>query len=46
MLVTATPLFTVFGSRIILEEKILLDTFGDDNEEYMSCTWRLLPYIY
>lgn len=46
MIVTTALLFIVFRSRILLEEKILLDTFGNYYQEYMDRTWRLLPYIY
>ena len=46
MFVTATGLFLIFRSRILLEEKILLETFGDEYEDYLNHTWRLLPHIY
>ena len=46
MLVIATGLFVIFRSRILLEEKILLEKFESEYEEYMNHTWRLLPYIY
>jgi protein-S-isoprenylcysteine O-methyltransferase Ste14 len=43
---TVLGLFVIFRSRILLEEKILLETFGEGFKEYMNRTWRLLPYIY
>ena len=29
--------------RIRVEEKLLLDTFGDEYQQYMQRTWRLIP---
>jgi protein-S-isoprenylcysteine O-methyltransferase Ste14 len=46
MFVTATGLFVIFRSRMLLEENILLETFGTEYQEYMNRTWRLLPHIY
>ena len=46
MLATAIGLFVVFRSRILLEEKILLEKFESEYEEYMNHTWRLLPHVY
>ncbi|MHA3964837.1 MAG: methyltransferase family protein [Candidatus Thorarchaeota archaeon SMTZ1-45] len=45
-IVTVIGLFAVFRSRMLLEEKILLETFGEEYAEYMNRTWRLLPHIY
>jgi len=44
--VTVVGLFVVFRSRIMLEEAILLETFGTEYQEYMNRTWRLLPHVY
>lgn len=44
--VIVVGLFAVFRSRILLEEQILLETFGDEYAEYMRKTWRLVPYMY
>jgi protein-S-isoprenylcysteine O-methyltransferase Ste14 len=44
--VTALGLFIVFRSRILLEEKLLLEAFGEEYAEYMRRTWKLLPRIY
>jgi protein-S-isoprenylcysteine O-methyltransferase Ste14 len=45
-LVTAIGLFLIFRSRAILEEQLLLETFGEEYAEYMKQTWRLLPRVY
>lgn len=38
--------FLVFNYRIKREEKLLLDEFGKDFEEYMSKTKKIIPYLY
>ncbi|MFX0054889.1 MAG: methyltransferase family protein, partial [Candidatus Hermodarchaeota archaeon] len=45
-LLTMIGLFTIFRSRIRLEEELLLAAFGDEYREYMERTWRLVPRIY
>ncbi|MFX1273361.1 MAG: methyltransferase family protein [Promethearchaeota archaeon] len=45
-LLTMIGLFTIFRSRIRLEEELLLAAFGDEYREYMQRTWRLVPRIY
>jgi len=32
--------------RMGVEERMLIDEYGDEYREYMEGTWRLLPYIY
>ena len=39
-------LIIIFRSRMLLEEKLLLETFGEEYAEYMRRTWKLLPRIY
>ncbi len=38
--------FILFRKRMEIEEKSLESEFGDEYEEYMKRTKRLLPYIY
>jgi protein-S-isoprenylcysteine O-methyltransferase Ste14 len=45
-LATVLGLFAVFRSRFLLEEKLLLEVFGEEYAEYMSRTKRLLPHVY
>ena len=40
-IVTVLGLFTIFRSRILLEEKLLLEVFGEEYAEYMKQTRRL-----
>ncbi|MFW9793020.1 MAG: methyltransferase family protein [Candidatus Thorarchaeota archaeon] len=44
--VTLLGLFSVFRSRLLLEEKLLLGVFGEEYVEYKRRTWRLIPRIY
>jgi protein-S-isoprenylcysteine O-methyltransferase Ste14 len=39
-------LFTIFRGRMILEEKLLLEEFGEEYQEYLKHTRRLIPLIY
>lgn len=39
-LVTALCLYTIFRNRIFLEEKLLLEVFGEEYEDYMKRTRR------
>ena len=36
----------LFFGRVSREERIMLDTFGDQYREYMVRTYRVLPKIY
>ncbi len=36
----------LFIYRIGIEEKMLIEEFGDEYLEYTKDTWKLLPYIY
>ncbi len=40
---TAIPLFNY---RIGVEEKMLIEEFGDEYLEYTKATWKLFPYVY
>jgi len=42
-LVTSIIISTSLFYRIGVEERVLLDTFGDEYREYTSNTWRLFP---
>ena len=37
---------TAKAYRIRVEEQMLTTTFGDEFDEYVSKTWKLLPYLY
>lgn len=46
-LVAVTALyFVVIRHRLLFEERMLVDEFGDEYREYMQKTKRLIPYIY
>jgi protein-S-isoprenylcysteine O-methyltransferase Ste14 len=36
----------LYVGRIGQEEKLMLDTFGDDYRIYMKSTARIIPWIY
>jgi protein-S-isoprenylcysteine O-methyltransferase Ste14 len=36
----------LFFLRVPREEKLMLETFGDDYRHYMSRTWRIMPGLY
>ena len=38
--------FPLFVYRIIIEEKMLIEEFGDEYLEYIEETWRLVPLLY
>jgi protein-S-isoprenylcysteine O-methyltransferase Ste14 len=38
--------FIVFRQRLLFEEEMLLQEFGEEYKRYMRKTWRLIPYIY
>jgi protein-S-isoprenylcysteine O-methyltransferase Ste14 len=40
---TGIPLFNY---RIGVEEKMLIEEFGDEYLEYTKATWKLFPYVY
>ncbi len=42
-IVTVLGLFMIFRSSLLLEEKLLLETFGEEYEHYLRRTKRLLP---
>ncbi|MHA2603536.1 MAG: methyltransferase family protein [Candidatus Thorarchaeota archaeon SMTZ1-83] len=45
-LITVTGLFLIFRSRMELEERILIETFGEKYAEYLRRTSRLIPHVY
>jgi protein-S-isoprenylcysteine O-methyltransferase Ste14 len=36
----------LFIFRIGVEEKMLIEEFGDEYLEYTKATWKLVPYLY
>lgn len=38
--------FLIFRHRLLFEEKMMLDAFGDQYKEYMKRTKRLIPFVY
>ena len=38
--------FIVLRHRLLFEEKMMIDEFGESYEEYMKQTKRLIPFIY
>jgi protein-S-isoprenylcysteine O-methyltransferase Ste14 len=45
-LLVAVLTFAIFGYRIYIEEKELLNSFGDEYKIYSEHTWRIIPYIW
>ncbi|MFJ7912156.1 methyltransferase family protein [Kitasatospora sp. NPDC096204] len=45
-LVVAALLLTAYGWRISAEERLLLDAFGNEYEEYRRVSKRLVPFVY
>ncbi len=46
MFVTLTLYFITFRNRMIYEEKILQEQFGEKYVEYMKKTKRIIPFVY
>lgn len=46
VVVVAIPMFLAINYRIIVEEKVLTDGFGDAYENYKTKTKRLIPWVY
>jgi len=40
------PIFLAFLNRITVEEKLLVENFGEEYHQYCEKTKRLIPYIY
>ena len=40
------PVSLAYHFRMRVEEKALLNRFGDDYKNYMKKTYRLIPYLY
>jgi len=38
--------FIIFRHRLLFEEKILVEEFGEQYREYMKQTKKLIPYLY
>jgi protein-S-isoprenylcysteine O-methyltransferase Ste14 len=45
-LAIALLIVVAYSYRIAAEEAMLLGAFGDRYKEYMTRTWRLVPYVY
>lgn len=39
-------LAAAYGYRIMIEEKVLEESFGPEYQEYETRTWRLIPYVW
>jgi len=47
MLVLVSTLdFIVIRHRVLFEEEMLVEEFGDEYREYMKRTKRLIPFLY
>jgi protein-S-isoprenylcysteine O-methyltransferase Ste14 len=46
MIIILVFTFIAYGYRIYVEEKVLLEQFGDRYREYMKRTKRLIPFIF
>jgi len=46
MFIVVTLYFIVFRNRMLYEEKILTEQFGEKYTEYMKETKRILPFVY
>ena len=44
--VIVIPVFATFMNRILIEEKLLLQQFGQEYNEYMKGSGRLIPWVY
>ncbi|WP_455139331.1 methyltransferase family protein [Candidatus Hodarchaeum mangrovi] len=44
--VTFILYFWIFKARLIYEEKLLEETFGDEYQKYKAVSYRLIPFIY
>ena len=45
-LAIAALMLPIVLARISAEERLLVETFGDDYQTYRVRTWRLLPFVY
>jgi protein-S-isoprenylcysteine O-methyltransferase Ste14 len=46
ILVLVIPVFTAIIYRINIEEKVLMNEFGESYRKYRSETKKLIPFIY
>lgn len=46
ILVIVIPILLVINYRIQVEEKVLIDTFGNEYKVYQASTKRLIPWLY
>jgi protein-S-isoprenylcysteine O-methyltransferase Ste14 len=46
LLIINIPIFLAIAYRMKIEEEVLIGAFGNDYNEYMNCTKRILPGIY
>lgn len=40
------PTITAFNYRATIEEKLLVNKFGEDYQDYRKQTWKLLPWVF
>jgi len=46
LIVISIPVIFAMLNRIKIEERLLIDQFGEEYSNYMKKTWRLIPWIY
>jgi protein-S-isoprenylcysteine O-methyltransferase Ste14 len=46
LIAVVVPIGAALGYRISVEERALVETFGQEYEDYMSGTRRLIPWLY
>jgi protein-S-isoprenylcysteine O-methyltransferase Ste14 len=46
MVLVALLMSSVYVYRIHAEEVMMVKNFGNAYQEYMRCTWRIIPFIY
>jgi protein-S-isoprenylcysteine O-methyltransferase Ste14 len=46
LIVLTITYFIIFRHRLLFEEKLLVEEFGEDYREYVKQTKKLIPYLY
>jgi protein-S-isoprenylcysteine O-methyltransferase Ste14 len=46
LLVFLLALWVSYGYRITIEERALIEQFGDEYRDYQKETWRIVPFVY
>ena len=46
LIVVSVLYFVVLRHRLLFEEKLLIEEFGEEYRDYMKKTKRLIPYLY